>query len=290
MAYGNQNIDAEAATARYTASLCFVANANSPAKPYRVRLPDAKVVTLFGVEIADQSLRSAVRWLCERARHKITTRVAFLNAHCVNTLFQESAYRVALTTFDRVFGDGAGVRMAARSHGIRLKDNVNGTDLFPLLCAEAAKRKLGLYLLGGTGNVAESAGQKMAETCPGLIINGARGGYFQSAEDEQVAIAHINESGAQILLVGLGVPTQEIWIAKHRHALKTPVILGVGGLFDYYSGRIQRAPSLWRKCGIEWLWRLLMEPRRLARRYVVGNVVYLARLAILRMNGPQESS
>jgi lipopolysaccharide/colanic/teichoic acid biosynthesis glycosyltransferase len=115
-----------------------------------------------------------------------------------------------------------------------------------------------------------------AANIPGLKIAGCRDGFF-TAQDTDAVLAAINASGAGMVFVGMGVPLQEKWIAQHGPQLAAPVILGVGGLFDYYSGRIPRAPLPLRKIGCEWLWRLMMEPRRLARRYVLGNGLFMVR-------------
>lgn len=243
-------------------------------------------VTLFGLQVADTSLEAAARWIVQRARHKLATNIAFLNAHCVNVSYRAPEYRAALEKMDRVFADGIGVRIAARTAGIELQDNVNGTDLFPVLCREAAKAGTGLYLLGARDGIAKAAGERMCNQTPGLVISGAHHGYISDAETEAQAIAGINASGAGIVLVALGVPAQELWIARNRHRLTAPVVIGVGGLFDYYSGRIARAPLPLRTAGLEWAWRLAQEPRRLARRYLAGNAEFMLRLAWLRLMSP----
>jgi N-acetylglucosaminyldiphosphoundecaprenol N-acetyl-beta-D-mannosaminyltransferase len=111
----------------------------------------------------------------------------------------------------------------------------------------------------------------------GLKIAGTHSGYF-AASEESALIAKINRSGAAILLVGLGAPRQDMWIADNLWRLSPPVKIGVGGLFDFYSDRISRAPQWMREIGLEWLWRLIMEPRRMWRRYVVGNPLFLFRV------------
>ncbi len=238
-----------------------------------------RLVDLFGVEIADTSLDDAAGWIVRRAQHRVTSSVAFLNAHCVNTLYRDRNYESALGSMDRIFADGSGMRLAARASGIRLRDNVNGTDLFPVLCRKAAAAGTGLYLLGAKPGIAAAAGQHMQAANPGLRISGTRDGYFEGEAAEARVIDDINTSGAEIVLVAMGVPAQEIWIARNRHRLAASVVIGVGGLFDYYSGRIPRAPLTLRRAGLEWAWRLAMEPRRLARRYLIGNIEFMARVA-----------
>jgi N-acetylglucosaminyldiphosphoundecaprenol N-acetyl-beta-D-mannosaminyltransferase len=204
--------------------------------------------------------------------------VFFVNAHCINVSAGDAAYRGLLAREDAiVFGDGIGIRIAGWLSRQPLRDNVNGTDLFPLLCQRAAQRGWGLFLLGAQPGVADEAARRITLSYPGLRVAGVRHGYFDEAEADALLRA-INASGAHVLLVALGVPGQERWIAAHRESLKVPVAMGVGGLFDYYSGRIPRAPSLLRKASLEWAWRLAMEPGRMWRRYLVGNIAFMGRV------------
>lgn len=246
-----------------------------------------RTVGLFGLNIHDTYLADAATWIVERATSRAPTQVAFVNAHCINVMCRDSAYRAALEGCDRIFADGSGMALAARAAGIQLRDNVNGTDLFPVLCRAASMQGANLYLFGGMPGVADSAAARMLVEVPDLDIAGTSHGFMRRRGDEERAIERINASGAQIVLVGLGVPAQELWIARNRHRLDAPVVIGVGGLFDYYSDRIPRAPRIVRAVGCEWAWRLAQEPRRLARRYLLGNVEFLMRVARLRLLAPQ---
>lgn len=243
-------------------------------------------VRLFGVEIRDTTLAHTAGWLTMRARHGMRTDVTFLNAHCVNVMHRDPAYRRALDGMDAMFADGIGMRIAAKAAGVGLADNVNGTDLFPLLCRRAGAEGVGLFLLGAREGIAQAAGERMQRETPGLVVSGTHHGYIDGPEHEARVVDAINVSGAGILLVALGVPAQELWMARNRSRLEVPVVIGVGGLFDYYSGRIARAPLPLRKAGLEWAWRLAMEPRRLARRYLLGNAEFMARLAYDRLTSP----
>ncbi len=202
----------------------------------------------------------------------------FINAHCVNVASGDPVYRWALSKADHLLPDGIGVKIAARVQGTRLIENLNGTDLFVPLMRTAAARGRAVYFLGSAPGVAEAAADRAGTLAPGLAVAGCRDGYFSDAEEEAV-IAEINRSGAEILLVALGVPRQEIWIARNRHRLTARLVMGVGAQFDFWSGRVRRAPALVRRVSCEWLWRLALEPRRLARRYLIGNAAFLARVA-----------
>jgi N-acetylglucosaminyldiphosphoundecaprenol N-acetyl-beta-D-mannosaminyltransferase len=136
---------------------------------------------------------------------------------------------------------------------------------------------LSLYLLGGRPGIADGVREWMAATYPGLIVVGARDGYFHP-EDEPGVIEDIAGSQADVLLVAFGVPRQDLWIDHNLPDLGVRVAMGVGGLFDFYSGRIDRAPQWVREIGFEWLFRVIQEPGRMWKRYFVGNAVFLAHI------------
>jgi exopolysaccharide biosynthesis WecB/TagA/CpsF family protein len=242
------------------------------------------VLDVLGVTLTNTTMDDAVAWLTRRARERKRTVAAFANPDCLNIAQQNTAYRRVLKRTDRVFADGIGVRVAARMLGQKMAGNVNGTDMFPLLCGASARAGLKLYLLGARPGIAELAAGAMRARHPGLEIAGTMHGYFAASETPSV-VDRINASGADILLVAMGAPHQELWLARHEAALKPPVRLGVGGLFDYYSGRIPRAPEWMRQTGFEWVWRLRCEPARLWKRYLVGNPLFLARVLRARILG-----
>ena len=204
------------------------------------------------------------------------TRIAFANADCANLAAKNSLYRLQLETMDWVFVDGIGMSIAGKVMQAPVRDNVNGTDLFPLLCAALARTGKRLFLLGARPGVAASAAAWAEARYPGLQIAGTHHGYLTAAEETAVT-AEIRASKADVLLVAMGAPRQEDWIARNAADCGVTVTMGVGGLFDYYAGRLPRAPAWMRRYGLEWVFRLLQEPGRLWRRYLVGNVVFLAR-------------
>lgn len=240
-------------------------------------LPAPATFTLFGVLIANTTMDEAVEWVVARAAAGRATLAAFVNPDCLNIAYRHEAYRAVLRSADCVWPDGIGLRLGARLLGVALRANVNGTDLFPRLCRRLAATGQSLYLLGARPGVAAAAAAAMQASCPGLRIAGVRDGYF--ADDEAAAVvADVNASRADVLLVALGAPRQELWLATWHAQLQVPVRIGVGGLFDYYSGRIPRAPQWMREIGLEWVWRLGQEPGRLWRRYLVGNPRFLFRV------------
>ncbi|MEM9356280.1 MAG: WecB/TagA/CpsF family glycosyltransferase [Pseudomonadota bacterium] len=243
-----------------------------------------RIVRFLGLDVTDTTLESASHWIVAQAQDKTPTNIGFVNAHFVNLVHEQVGLGETIKQFDCFYADGIGVKIAARAEGVALTDNVNGTDLFPILCRQAAAGNVGLFLLGGQTGIAAAAAANMEARSPGLTVSGTASGHFVDSRDEQTTIEQINASGAEILLVGMGMPIQEQWIIRNRHRLAPSVIIAVGGLFDFYSGRIRRAPKALRDNGLEWAWRLAMEPRRLFNRYVIGNVKFLVRVAAHRIS------
>lgn len=208
-------------------------------------------------------------------------RISFVNADCFNILANDADYQACLQNFDWIFPDGSGVRLAGSVLGQPVRENVNGTDLFPRLCKQLAKSGNSLYLLGGRPEVAKAAADWAQEYAPGLKIAGFHHGYFDQEQLEAVKL-EIKLTGTDVLLVGLGAPMQEKWINAHAKDTDVRVAMGVGGLFDFYSGRIPRAPMWMRRLGCEWIFRLIQEPKRLWRRYLIGNVIFMRRIFAAR--------
>lgn len=242
-------------------------------------LRDTPRSRLFGLDLVVSTRAHVAAELVAMAASGETATVQFINAHCVNIAARDRSYRRALGRADFLLPDGSGIAIAAKLAGVPMGENLNGTDLFPEICRHAAARGQSIYLLGGRPGIAGAAAQAMRTRFPGLKVAGSRSGFWRS-EDEVTVIDEINASGAAIVLVGLGVPLQECWIDRVRGSLSARVVLGVGGLFDYYSGQIPRAPVALRKAGCEWVWRLAQEPRRMFARYILGNPVFLARALV----------
>lgn len=243
----------------------------APGRSVRAPAPSS-TVRLFGLPIVRSTLEAISDELLAGSDRQ--RRVAFVNAHCVNTMRRDAVYRDALETADLLLPDGSGLAIAGRALAGAKLTNLNGTDLFPVLCAKAAAAGQSVYLLGAKPGVAAAAADAAVCRFPALRIAGVRDGYFDR-NDEQAVIDDINDSGADILLVAMGVPMQEVWLSRNQARLKPRLLLGVGGLFDFVSGRIPRAPRWLRRVGCEWIWRLAQEPRRLANRYLAGNVSFL---------------
>lgn len=233
---------------------------------------------LLGFDVVNAGLAETIYWIADRAQSRTPTQIAFLNAHCANVARKDWRYRDTLQNVDALLPDGSGIALAAKLDRTELGDNLNGTDLFEPLCRCLAFRKIPVFFLGGQDGVAADAAINAQEKCPNLKVAGNQHGFFSPREEDEI-IAKINASGARVVFVAFGVPSQDVWLARVRHRLHAPVVLGVGGLLDFVSGRIPRAPNWMRKTGTEWMYRLKCEPRRMWQRYLVGNFTFLASAA-----------
>ena len=170
--------------------------------------------------------------------------------------------KAALNGADLVIPDGIGVIYAAKILGTPLKERVPGIELTEKLLAYAASAELPVFLLGAKPGVAERAGERLRKKYPGLQVAGCGDGYFK--EDGPV-LQRLRESGARLILVCLGFPRQELWMAAHHSEVGQALMLGVGGSMDVFAGDVKRAPEAWCKVGLEWLYRLLSQPSRIKR-------------------------
>jgi N-acetylglucosaminyldiphosphoundecaprenol N-acetyl-beta-D-mannosaminyltransferase len=209
-------------------------------------------------------------------------RVFFLNAHCANVAWKNPEYRASLESADLVLADGSGVAAAARIQHSGPVPNVNGTDLFPPLMERLADSDIPVFFLGAKRHVVEALVGEVRRRWPKARIAGYRSGYLT---DPAAAAQEVAASGAALLFVALGVPRQELWIARHADSSGAAVALAVGGLFDFYSGCMPRAPLWLRRIGMEWIFRLIKEPSRMWRRYLLGNIIFLSRSVWLGRRG-----
>ena len=247
-------------------------------------------INIMGVEVVNETAGEITRQLVQLAEAPFDRchTVYFLNAHGANLSFRDPTYAQALDNATWILNDGIGVDIAAWLQGRSFKANLNGSDLinegeFLLLCAE---RRLRVFLLGARQTVLELAVEYYLQAFPGLLIAGTHHGYFdhQTESASRYIVDRINDSGADILLAGLGNPLQEHWIDAHRTRLYCKLAIGFGASLDQVAGVRPRAPKSWIRMRAEWVYRLLQEPRRLWRRYLFGNNVFLWR-AVFRRKG-----
>lgn len=194
-----------------------------------------------------------------------------INAVKIVALKQDAYMREVVGKCELVNADGQSVVWASRLLGDPLPERVPGIDLMHALIAMAEREGYGIYILGARREVLETAIQRLRETHPRLRIMGYHDGYFSDEQNPEVARA-IRDSGAQILFVAMSTPRKEHWLGEYGPGLNVPFAMGVGGAIDIVAGVTRRAPRAWQNLGIEWLYRVLQEPRRLLPRYLVTNV------------------
>ena len=192
---------------------------------------------------------------------------------------KNEAFRTVLNQADLSMPDGIGVVYVSKILGRPLKGRVPGIDFAEHLVAWMARTGKRLYLLGSKPGVAEAAAKTLTERYPGLTVCGTHDGYFQ--EDAPV-IEAVRASGADVVLVGLGAPKQELWMAQNGPATGARFMVGLGGALDVFAGNVERAPEAWQKAGMEWCYRLLKEPKRIGRMAKLPLVLVQAAGARLR--------
>lgn len=235
--------------------------------------------SLLGVKIWNGKMVQAVDWVIEQAIFQRAALIGFANANNLNIAFKDRLLKHHYNNeCDRVFADGSGVKLGALLKSVTVMDNVNGTDMLPLLCSKASQKSLSLFLLGAKPGVAATAASKLLETFPNLNIAGTHHGYLSDELDCKRAIKMINSAKPDILLVAMGTPMQEKWLSENLSEIDCPVKMSVGGLFDFFAENVSRAPRWMRSIGCEWIWRLIQEPGRMWRRYILGNPLFLSRV------------
>lgn len=207
-----------------------------------------------------------------------------VNIHIANTAFHNRALKRCLQTSDLVYCDGAGIVLGAKMLGQTLPVRLTAADWFADMLGWFARENLTVFLLGGLPGVAESALREVEKTVPNHSVVGVHHGYIlNDPQLEDQVIAQINTLNPDILIVGFGVPLQELWMERNRHRLKVRTLYAIGATMDFISKRVSRCPDWMGALGFEWLYRLLIEPRRMFGRYVIGNPWYFTRIACLAL-------
>lgn len=234
-----------------------------------------------GLEIPYVGKAKAIETIDRSFEDRRRIRVAFCNA---NTMLKTLDSREMMRAMSRflVLNDGIGVDLCSRLlNGRAFDENLNGTDFTPALL-EASSNDLRVFLFGAKPGVADEAARKLRERYPRHEIVGVRHGYF-APEEADAVVAEINAAKPDLVLVALGNPMQELFVARHAVALEAPVVIMVGALFDFIAGRVVRAPKIVRAVRAEWLFRLAQEPRRLGRRYTVDVVRFFSKILVLKL-------
>jgi N-acetylglucosaminyldiphosphoundecaprenol N-acetyl-beta-D-mannosaminyltransferase len=260
----------------------------SPPGPAGLVAAERAAAPIFGIPIdlaAPADLLAMVTgWAAERQ----TKRVMYVNAHVINQSHTTPGLRDALARADLVYCDGYGVRLAARALHLAVPHRMTGADWIWGLASLCQHRGQSIYLLGSEPPLAREAAARLQRWYPELHIAGAHHGYFElgSPHNDRV-IEDIVERAPNIVLVGMGTPKQELWTDRYADQLGGAVVWNVGALFDYVSGRTSRAPHWLSDNGLEWIFRLAIEPHRLWRRYLIGNPAFLSRVYSATRESPK---
>lgn len=239
--------------------------------------------TILGITVASLEWDEAIGLLKRMLAERRFTKVGFLNAHNANVASVDADFVEALDDF-LILPDGVGVDMAAKIlYGSPFPANLNGTDFVPGLL-KAVSQPLTVGLLGATRRNADGAAGKLAAIAPQHRYVVIHDGYF-SPQEEPAVVETIRRLRPDVLLVAMGVPRQELWIARNLTDRHCTLPIAVGALLDFLSGAVPRAPAWVRRLRLEWLFRLIVEPGRLWRRYIVGNPLFLTRVLRQKLAG-----
>jgi exopolysaccharide biosynthesis WecB/TagA/CpsF family protein len=229
---------------------------------------------ILGISVAVMTMEEALALLEARIAENRFLPFAFLNANNANIANQNAELKSAFGRF-LVVADGVGVDIASLAlHGRMFPANLNGTDLVPRLLRRI-QRPLKVALIGARRDVADCARGAFQEMCPQHSVTVISDGFFTPSDEPRI-LRQLEAERPDVLLVAMGVPRQEMWIANRLNAGHCTVPIAVGALFDIFTGTVPRAPRWMLALRIEWLYRLWREPKRLWRRYIIGNPVFLA--------------
>jgi N-acetylglucosaminyldiphosphoundecaprenol N-acetyl-beta-D-mannosaminyltransferase len=255
----------------------------SPAAAVTSEPPEYRVLgtRIHAVQIPDAT-RIIERWIAERGRSHT---VAAANVHMMVTAKRDALFRAGLNGSDLVAPDGMPLVWLGRRNGFKLKRRCYGPDLMLEFCQTTHSRGYRHFFYGGAPGVADELASKLKARFPGMVIAGTYSPPFRtlSSQEDEDTVRLINQSRADVLWVGLGCPKQEWWMFEHHERLEIPAVLGVGQAFDIHTGRAHQAPRWMQNHGLEWLFRLVSDPRRLWRRYVIYNTEFIACLALQRL-------
>jgi N-acetylglucosaminyldiphosphoundecaprenol N-acetyl-beta-D-mannosaminyltransferase len=251
--------------------------ANHPPGVAGERLFDAEQRCLFGVTVHAITKERVLEICADAVQRDGLLQIGVLNAAKVVKLRLRPDLREALLACDLMLADGMAVVWASRLLGRPLPERVTGIDLFTSLLAAAGERGESIYILGAKQEVLDRVLDVIREVYPGVRVAGARHGYFSEGDEPAIARS-IREADADYLFLGMTTPKKEQFIERWGDIIGVKVCHGVGGSLDVMAGKVKRAPEVWQTLGLEWLYRVAQEPRRLWKRYLVTNTLFLGLL------------
>lgn len=233
-------------------------------------------VRFFGAWIDLLSMEETLERVDSIIRERTMTQHVAINVAKLVMMQQDKSLRDVINACGLISADGQGIVWGARLLGLKIPERVSGIDLFERIVEHSATRGYRLYFLGAKQEIVEAVVRKFQARYP-VQIAGYRNGYFRSAQEPEIAQA-IRDSKADVLFVGMSSPQKEWFLSRYASCMSVPFVMGVGGSFDVIAGSIKRAPVWMQRLGLEWFFRLLCEPRRMWKRYLVTNTVFLGML------------
>jgi len=231
-------------------------------------------VNILGIPVHKYSMEQTIGLIDYNIANNIVTHHVVVNAAKLVNARKDSELRQAIVNSDIINADGQSVVWASALLGQPLPERVAGIDLMINLVEMASRKGYKIFLLGATEQVLQAVVKKYNDQYGPQLVAGFRNGYF-SAEEEYEVARQIGESGAHLLFVAITSPKKEKFLNKYKSIINIPFIMGVGGSFDVIAGKTKRAPLWMQKAGLEWLYRVWQEPRRMWKRYLVGNSVFI---------------
>lgn len=228
--------------------------------------------SILGIGIDEITLTGAVDHALQRIENRRGGYVVTPNTEIILAARRNRELCAALGEAALSLPDGAGVLLASRILGSTIDERIPGIDFAAALLAKMAEQGRSVFLLGARPGVAERASATLQRTCPGLVIAGTENGFFEQT-DETSIIKRINSTSPDLLIVCLGSPKQELWMHRNAPRLQVGLMAGLGGALDVFAGDVKRAPFIWRRLCLEWLFRLLQQPERLKRNLMLPLII-----------------
>lgn len=250
------------------------ANIHSPTQDYTH-------VSLLGVKISTLSLKSLLVYITETIKTNQKAIITNVNIHALNTAYENARFRRFLNNSNVVFCDGFGVKLGGRLVGQSIPYRFTPPDWIDALSSVCIQNNYSVFLLGARPGVANQAATNLQKRFPMLRIAGVHHGYFNKtagSQENELVVDMINTTKPNVLLVGFGMPMQEYWLEENWHKIVVNIGLPVGAAIDYIAGEVPRGPRLMTDYGFEWLSRLIIEPKRLWKRYLIGNPIFFWRV------------
>ncbi len=229
-------------------------------------------VKIFGINIENTTLKEVMDLLREKLNTKDLFTIATPNTEIAMRAKDEPELADLVNSFDLVVPDGIGLIYGSKFRKLPLKERVTGFDISMELLKFGKDIPINLFILGGKPGISKKAAENVEKNFPGVKVVGNRNGYF-SKEDEGEIISQINESKPDVIFVGLGFPKQEEFINRNKSRIDSKIIIGNGGVTDILAGESKRAPDIFIKLNLEWLYRLLKEPSRIARQIALPRFI-----------------